>query len=261
MSTIERTHGIENREPPRIAAGVATILFPVLLTAGFALHPHLFTPRMTTTAAELVTKFHGQAAFHVGHTIVLAAVPFIIVMFMSVMTVLGGRGKRLGSIGGLIGIVGAVILAADKGALCLVLSAFDSLSGPDFSALLPALQAIVDRRGLLVIFWLLPLLPIGAIIQMVALMRENKVSRALGIVGITGLVLLNNPDLDLISTIGGVLLCAAYVPLGVRFLQRTCRGNCAECPRLVRSCRVKSKSVRMERALPEGAAMRVFPRA
>ena len=99
MSTIERTHGIENREPPRIAAGIATILFPVLLTAGFALHPHLLTPHMTTTAAELITKFHGQAAFHAGHTIVLAAVPFIIVMFMSVMTVLGGRGKRLGSMG------------------------------------------------------------------------------------------------------------------------------------------------------------------
>lgn len=223
MSTMERTSGIQNQVPPRIAAGIATILFPVLLTAGFALHPDLFRPRMTTTAAELVAKFHGQAAFHVGHTIVLAAVPFIIVMFMSVMTVLGGRGKRSGTIGGLIGIVGAVILAADKGALCLVLSAFESLPGPDFSALTPALQAIVDRRGLLVIFWLLPLLPIGAIIQMVGLMREKQVGRALGIAGIAGLVLLNNPDLDLVSTIGGVLVCAAYIPLGVKFLQRTGR--------------------------------------
>jgi hypothetical protein len=242
MSTQERPHGIEGKEPPRIAAGVATILFPVLLTAGFALHPHLFTPRMTTTAAQLVTKFHGQAAFHAGHTIVLAAVPFIIVMFMSVMASLDGRGRRLGCIGGLIGIVGAVILAADKGALCLVLSAFDSLSGSDFDALSPALQAIVDRRGLLIIFWLLPLLPIGAIIQMVALIREKKVSRALGIVGITGLVLLNNPDLDLVSTIGGVLVCAAYIPLGVRFLQRTCRGSCAECRRTERTCRVSVPS-------------------
>jgi hypothetical protein len=254
MSTMERMNSIENREPPRIAAGVATMLFPVLLTAGFALHPDLFSPRMTTTAAQLVAKFHGQAAFHVGHTIVLAAVPFIIVMFMSVMAVLGGRGKRLGTIGGLIGIVGAVILAADKGALCLVLSAFDSLSGSDFDALSPALQAIVDRRGLLVIFWLLPLLPIGAIIQMVGLVREKKVSRALGIVGITGLVLLNNPDLDLVSTVGGVLLCAAYIPLGVRFLQRPCRGNCAACSRSERSCRVKSKSARGERVLPGVAA-------
>lgn len=221
MSTMERALTIENQQPRRVAAGVATIIFPVFLTAGFALHPDLFTPRMTTTAAELVAKFHGKVAFHAGHMIVLAAVPFIIIMFMSVMAALGGRGRRLGSIGGLIGIVGAVILAADKGALCLVLSAFDSLSGPDFNALSPALQAIVDRRGLLVIFWLLPLLPIGAIIQMVALMREKKVSHALGIAGIAGLVLLNNPDLDLVSTIGGALLCAAYIPLGVRFLQRT----------------------------------------
>ncbi len=231
MSAEVRMHDIERWGPPRIAAGVATMLFPVLLTAGFALRPHLFTPRMTATAAELVGKFHGQAAFHAGHAIVLAAVPFIVVMFVSVMAALGGRGKGLGTVGGLIGIVGAVILAADKGALCLVLSAFDTLSGPDFSALYPALQAMVDRRGLLVIFWLLPLLPIGAIIRIVALMREHAVSRALGIVGITGLVLLNNPDLDLISTIGGVLLCAAYVPLGARFLQRTCRWNGATCDR------------------------------
>lgn len=221
MNTVERTLTIENQQPRRIAAGVATIIFPVLLTAGFALHPDLLALRMTTTAADLVAKFHGKAAFHAGHLIVLAAVPFIIVMFMSVMAALDGRGRRLGSIGGLVGIVGAVILAADKGALCLVLSAFDSLPGPDFSALSPALQAIVDRRGLLVIFWLLPLLPIGAIIQMVALMREKKVGRAQGVAGIVGLVLLNNPDLDLVSTIGGVLLCAAYIPLGVRFLQRT----------------------------------------
>lgn len=109
-----------------------------------------------------------------------------------------------------------------------MLSAFDSLPGPDFSALSPALQAIVDRRGLLVIFWLLPLLPIGAIVQMVALMREKKVGRVLGIAGIAGLVLLNNPDLDLISTIAGVLLCAAYIPLGVRFLQRTDKWTCKE---------------------------------
>ena len=94
MNTMERTHTIENQEPPRIAAGVATILFPLLLTAGFALHPDLFTPRMTTTAAELVAKFHGKVAFHAGHTIVLAAVPFIIVMFMSVMAALGGRGRK-----------------------------------------------------------------------------------------------------------------------------------------------------------------------
>jgi hypothetical protein len=43
---------------------------------------------------------------------------------------------------------------------------------------------------------------------------------------IIGLALLNNPDLDLISTIGGILLCVAYVPLGVTFLGKSCKRNC-----------------------------------
>jgi hypothetical protein len=44
-----------------------------------------------------------------------------------------GRGRRFALAGGLTGIIGAVILAGDKGALCLVLSAFDSLPETDFA--------------------------------------------------------------------------------------------------------------------------------
>jgi hypothetical protein len=207
-----------NNDWMRTVAGIATLVFPVLLVVGFALHPNLFSPHMTRTADDLIAKFHGKSAFHIGHLLVFLAVPFIIMSFVYVETALQGVGRYWGVVGGIIGILGAVILAGDKGALCIVLSAFDHLPTTDFNSIRPALQAIVERRGLLKIFWALPLLPLGAIVQMVGMMKEGMMSRAQGIVAIVGLALLNNPDIDIVSSIGALLMCVAYIPFGIRIL-------------------------------------------
>jgi hypothetical protein len=205
----------------RTVSGIATIAFPVLLLVGFALHPNLFSPHMTRTADDLVAKFHGKAVFHAGHLLVFLAVPLIILSFVYTEKALRGPGRLLGALGAVIGIFGAVVLAGDKGALCIVLSAFDRLPAADFAAIRPALQAIVERRGLLQIFWALPLLPVGAIIQMAGMIKEGLVSRASGVIAIVGLVLLNNPDIDLISSAGALLMCIAYVPFGLRVIGLT----------------------------------------
>jgi hypothetical protein len=57
-------------------------------------------------------------------------------------------------------------------------------------------------------------------LQLIALIMEKRIRRALGIVGIAGLALLNNPDIDIVSSIGGILMCCAYVPLGLGMLRR-----------------------------------------
>jgi hypothetical protein len=208
-----------NEKGLRRIAGSATIVFPILLFAGFVLHPHLFSPRLTMNADDLIAKFRGNSLYHIGHLLVFIAVPLIIVSFAHVQYTLRGAGKVYGAIGGVIGIVGATILAGDKGALCIVLSAFDTLPKSDFESIRPALQSIVERQGLLKIFWALPLLPLGAIVQLVGMTKEGLVPRGSGIVAIVGLALLNNPDIDLISSCGALLMCAAYVPLGMRMLQ------------------------------------------
>lgn len=69
--------------------------------------------------------------------------------------------------------VRGIYLAVDKGALCLVLSAFDTLPEADFIKISPFLQVIVDKAGLLKVCYLLPLLPIGAVIQGIGLIKEN----------------------------------------------------------------------------------------
>jgi hypothetical protein len=206
-----------SNKTPRIVAGISTTAFPLFLFAGFVLHPHLLSPHLTTSAEDLIEKFHGQSAFHAGHLIVFAAVPLIVISLLYVSQVLDGAGRSFAFWGALLGVVGAVVLAGDKGALCIVLSAFDSLPPADFEAIRPAIQAIVERRGLLVIFWLLPLLPLGGIIQIVGMMKEGMMSRPGGIAAIVGLALLNNPDIDIVSSIGALLMCVAYVPLGLRF--------------------------------------------
>jgi hypothetical protein len=56
---------------------------------------------------------------------------------------------------------------------------------------------------------------------MAGMIKEGLVPRTSGVIAIVGLVLLNNPDIDLISSAGALLMCIAYVPFGLRVIGRT----------------------------------------
>lgn len=199
--------------------GWSLILFPIMLLLGFLMHPDLLSFELTTTAQQLADKFRHSALFHIGHLIVTLAVPLIMAAHLGIVERLQGKGAWYGFIGAVIGIFGAFILAVDKGSLCLVLSAFDILPDAQFTQLVPSLQVIVDRAGLLWLNWLLVLLPLGAIIQSIGLIKEKQVATWQGISMIVGLLLLNNPDIELISSIGAVLMMLGYIPLGANILK------------------------------------------
>lgn len=195
-------------------------LFPIMLLVGFLMHPHLLQMKMMFTAQDLVERFHNNSYYHIGHFIVMFAVPFIIIAMVGVMNILQSTGKRWGFWGCIIGIFGAFILAVDKGALCLVLSAFDTLPEQDFVNFAPTLQVIVDKAGLLWVCNLLSLLTVGAIIQFVGLIKEHKIKLWKGIISILGLLLLNNPDIELISSIGTIFMSIGYMSLGVNEIRK-----------------------------------------
>jgi hypothetical protein len=209
---------------------ISVIAFPVMLLAGFLMHPNLLKLEALQTVEQLVVRFHNQPIYHIGHLIVMFAVPVIMIALISFMNVLQGKGKQLGFWGGIIGLFGAFILAVDKGALCLVLSAFDSLPEDQFKEFVPFLSVIVNKAGLLWVVWLLPLLPIGAAIQAFGLMRERFISKWQGTCIVVGLLLLNNPDIELISSIGALLMCAGYIPWGIRILQGRMKCSSTSCP-------------------------------
>ncbi len=223
---------------------ISIIAFPIMLLIGFIMHPHLFALQPLQTVEQLVGRFHHQPIYHIGHLIVMFAVPVIMISQISIMNVLQGKGKQLGFWGGIIGLFGAFILAVDKGALCLVLSAFDTLPEVQFQEFVPFLSVIVNKAGLLWVVWFLPLLTIGAIIQAVGLMKERFISKWQGICLVTGLILLNNPDIELISSTGALLMCAGYIPWGVRILQG--RMRCSSV-----TCRIYPKNQEMDYKCPK----------
>lgn len=199
---------------------VSVMLFPLMLLAGFLMHPDLLEMKMLHTAQDLVDRFHNNQLYHIGHFIVMMAVPLIIVAMVGIMNRVQGKGRRYAFWGGIIGIFGAFILAVDKGALCLVMSAFDTIPEPQFQGLIPYLDVIVQKAGLLWIVYFLPLLPLGAVIQTIGLMKEKVVQKWQGILIIIGLLLLNNPEIELISTVGSVLMSIGYISWGIRELKK-----------------------------------------
>jgi len=198
---------------------ISVIAFPVMLLVGFLMHPDLLKLEALQTVDQLVGRFHNQPIYHIGHLIVMFAVPVIMIALISFMNILQGKGKQLGFWGGITGLFGAFILAVDKGALCLVLSAFDTLPEAQFQEFVPFLSVIVNKSGMLWVVWLLPLLPVGAAIQALGLFKEKFISKWQSVCIILGLLLLNNPDIELISSIGALLMCAGYIPLSVKILR------------------------------------------
>lgn len=202
----------------RIGTGLSFIVFPLMLLAGFLLHPNLLSFELVTDAEVWASEFRGNLFFHLGHLIVLFTVPSIIVVGVRCMRFTTGPGAWLIFIGGVVGVFGAFILAVDKGALTLVLTAFDTLPDAEFIGIYPALQVLLDRGGWLWLVQLLVFLPLGFVLQAVGLARARVISRQQAAIIVIGLLLLLAGDLEVVTSVGAVLMCIGYIPMGIREL-------------------------------------------
>lgn len=191
-----------------------------MLFIGFITHPNLLAMESLQTVDQLVSRFHNNPMYHYGHLIVTFSVPIMIVCFIGTMNLLQGKGKKFGFWGGVFGVFGAFILAVDKGALCLTMSAFETLPEDQFEQLIPHLHVIVSKDGLLFIVWLLFALIIGGILQAIGLVKEGIIQTWQGVLITIGLLLLLNPDIELISTVGSALMCIGYIPWGIKEMNK-----------------------------------------
>ena len=198
-----------------VGAGLCIMGFPVMLLIGFVTHPNVLSLEMVTDYEDWAAEWRGSFMFHFGHLIVMLAVPVIIVACIRLMAMLDGPRAWYGFVGGILGVFGAFMLAVDKGALTFVLTAFRELPQSEFEASAPAIQAIFERGGWLWITWGFATLPIGFIVLAVGLIRQSAVPRWQGMCMVVGLLLLLNPDIEIISSAGAILMCVGFVPLGV----------------------------------------------
>jgi len=116
-------------------------------------------------------------------------------------------------------VLGAVVLAADKGALCLTLSAFDTLAENEFAALLPGIGAMMAQKGRLFVMWGILLLPLGFTIQAIGLIKTRVFSLWQTVPLLIGAPLTAMPDgFEIIGVAASMLLAAGLIPIGLRYL-------------------------------------------
>ena len=108
-----------------IGTGLAFIVFPLVLIFAFAVHPGLLKPHLLTPS-ELIQRAGHADILQFGHVLVMLNAALLIVVALHFMRVLGDTSFAwAGFIGGALAILGAIVLAADKGALCLTMSALN----------------------------------------------------------------------------------------------------------------------------------------
>ena len=111
----------------QIGVGLALIIFPLLFVFAFAVHPRLLQPRLLGPEG-MIRRAHKNGLLQFGHVLVTLSTSLLIVAALHFMKLLDHTsGAWAGFVGAAIAILGAIFLAVDKGALCLTMSAFDTL--------------------------------------------------------------------------------------------------------------------------------------
>ena len=203
----------------RILTGIALILFPLVFIFAFANHPNLLNPRFLEPS-ELIQRAHNNNLLHFGHALVTLCTGLLIVVSLHFMNLLKNTPNEwYGFIGSVIAIIGVLMLAADKGALCLTMSALDTLPEHQFVKMMPGLLAIFNKLGWLILIWGLILLPIGFIIQTVGLLKSGGLLKWQSILFITAMLFIGTPDgVEIINLTASILMAIALIPYGFSVL-------------------------------------------
>jgi hypothetical protein len=201
----------------RIGTGLAFILFPLLFIVAFAFHPGLLSPHMLSPR-ELVLRARHADLMQLGHVLDMFGTVFLIVIALRFMKLLDhGSAAWAGLIGAALAIWGVMMLAALKGALCLTMTAIDTVPDQEFAQMMPGLVAMFSRKGWMVLLWSIVCLPIGFAIQAIALLKTHAIHRWQSILFLIGILLVGTPDgLEIVNLTASILMAVALVPYGIQ---------------------------------------------
>jgi hypothetical protein len=203
----------------QIGVGAAFILFPLFFTFAFSVHPGLLRPRLLQPE-ELIGRARRNKLLQWGHVLVLLSTALLIVAAIHFMRVLSqGSAAWAGFLGAVLAVLGAIFLAADKGALCLTMSALDTVPEEEFSAMMPGLLAMYSKKGWMILLWGIVLLPAGFAIQAVGLLQASALPSWQSALFLIGVLLVGTPDgLEIINLSASILMAAALIPYGLQII-------------------------------------------
>ncbi len=203
----------------QIVIGLAFVIFPLVFVFAFGSHRGLLRPRLLG-AQDLIARARKDKRLHFGHAMVTLNTSLMVVAALYLMKVLNNSPLAwLATIGAVMGVIGSIILAADKGALCLTMSALDSLTDSEFNLSMPAITAIFQKKGWLVLLNGMALIPLGFAAQAIALLKTNVISTWQSILFLISVFLISIPDgLEIINLTASILMSVALVPFGVNMI-------------------------------------------
>ena len=203
----------------QIGTGAAFILFPLIFIFAFSVHPGLLRPRLLKSE-EIIRRARRSKLLQLAHSLVLLCTALLIVTATHFLSILSqGSAAWAGLIGAVLAVLGAILLAADKGALCLTMSALDTVPEEKFSAMMPGLLAMFSKKGWMILLWGMLLLPVGFAIQAVGLLQANALPRWQSTLFLIGVLLVGTPDgLEIINLSASILMAIAMIPYGIQLI-------------------------------------------
>jgi hypothetical protein len=206
----------------QVGTGAAFILFPLVFIFAFAVHPGLLRPKLLPPEG-IIRRARRSQLLQLAHTLVLLSTTLLIVMAIHFMRILGqGSAAWAGIIGAALAVVGAILLAADKGALCLTMSALDTVPDDKFAAMMPGLLAVFSKKGWMALLWGMLLLPLGFAVQAAGLLQANALPRWQSALFLVGVLLVGTPDgMEIVNLSASILMAIAMVPYGIHLLALT----------------------------------------
>ncbi len=203
----------------QIGTGAAFILFPLIFVFAFSVHPGLLRPRLLKPE-ELIRRARRNKLLQLAHSLVLLSTALLIVMALHFMKILSqGSAAWAGLIGAVLAVLGAILLATDKGALCLTMSALDTVTEEKFSAMMPGLLAMFSKKGWMILLWGMLLLPVGFALQTVGLLQVGALPPWQSTLFLIGVLLIATPDgLEIINLSASTLMAIALIPYGIQLI-------------------------------------------
>jgi hypothetical protein len=213
------TKNYEIDRTKRMCIGLSFIIFPLIFIFAFAGHPNLLNPHFLGPE-DLILRLHNNSMLHFGHALVTLCTGLLVVVALHFMNIQNDKSTAwYGFIGGVLAILGALMLAADKGALCLTMSALDTIPEHEFRMMMPGLLAMFAKNGWLVLIWGLLLLPIGFVIQTIGLLKSKSLPTWQSLLFLIGVLFIGTPDgVEIINLTASVLIAIACLPYGLKMI-------------------------------------------
>jgi hypothetical protein len=192
----------------------------MLFILAFLSHPHILRPRIVKSALDVMARIRNRKLLHAGHILMIVSVPMLILTAIRMLGLaLAGPFSGLALAGCVLAVLGSIVLAVDKGALCLTVSAFDTLSDSEFQPMEPGFRVLFQKASWMKLVWGIVLLPAGFLLLTVSLWMGRTLPAWECVPLITGSLLLLMPDgIEIVNLVASVLLAVSLIPMGIHWI-------------------------------------------